>query len=177
MKCPEARDLALTQDLAGDQVEALRAHARECSACAAELEGYLLASGLKDAPLERPSPSFADGVMARIETLPAPGRSSTERIAAAASFLITVAGLAFVFSVAKSLLVRFLADGVRVGVPVGPLKEAVLKLVHVADICLTVVIELVKLGNANATATLCVAIAVACALAATLFAARSRELA
>ena len=175
MKCSEARELALTQDLTVDQVEALRAHVRECSACAAELEGYLFASGLGDAPLERPSPSFADAVMARIETLPAPRKQSTEYTLAAASFIATVAGLAVFFSAVREWFLDEWLGKAVFAFPVGLLKDAVVYVAEKSDLFVTVTVELLKTTYGTTSANLSMAGIVLFGLLIMLCAARPRE--
>lgn len=59
--------------LHGEELAGATAHVEECGRCAAELEGYrALFAALGSVPRFAPSPSFSEGVMARVRVGPAP---------------------------------------------------------------------------------------------------------
>jgi hypothetical protein len=175
MKCSDARELALRQRLNDEQVESLRVHARECKRCRAELEGALLALALRGEPLDSPSPSFNDAVMARIEKAPVTGRVSAEDVVTAISFCLGLAGIASVLYLAKEHLLRWWSAGISVELPLEQFREVIVGLARFGQICRAVAPEVYRGIYGHTAANLLTAVIVALALILALFVARRRE--
>jgi hypothetical protein len=173
MKCSEAKELALTQGLSTEQLEALRAHARDCATCRFELESAFLALVLRETPPESPPPTFADAVMARIETVRVQRRFSGEQILAAVFFLVAVCTLSFVLHRTQMGIFRESLNGIILNLPIGAIKETIIATVHVLSTVLAVLVEISKEARRQSAVNFLTAIVVACALIMVLVAGRS----
>lgn len=131
----------MRQELAPEQIEALRQHARGCERCARELEGALLARCLRDEPEEAPPAFFAGRVMAQIRTAPAPGAWTPEQKLAAVSFFACLTAMALGWSFVQTRLTAWWSGGWAGDVSIQPLKAILAKLFHHVDVAFKVVLE------------------------------------
>jgi len=179
LECSEARELMLTHRLSKDQLESLRVHARECSGCAAEVEGMLVTMRLEEGPLERPSSTFADTVMTRVETMPAPRASIIEHYVAAVACAATICGLAVTLPTIKKIFLDNLSVQVSTDVNVGMIKGAAIHLARVIDSLVAGGSEIVETIIVSMGVTIGISLVAAgvvgCGLAAVLYAPRLKN--
>ena len=175
MKCSEARKVMLTHGLSEKEIGALQAHARVCDKCAAEIESMLVALRLKGLPVEGPSPVFADDVMAKVETMPVPGRLTTEQLLAPIAFAATVFGLAALFSMVKKAFFDTLSVQMPFNISAAAVKGALLQAIGVVRTLGVHAEEFGKIMYGNAAANMLIAAVAACGLMVLLYMARPKN--
>ncbi len=175
MKCSEAQKLILTHGLAEEQIGGLQAHARECDKCATEIESMLVAVRLEGLPVEEPTRTFADDVMAKVETIPAPGRLTTEQLLAPIAFAATVLGLAALFSIVRKEFFDTLSVQVPFNISAAAVKGALLQAVGVAQTLGAHAEEFGEIVYGNATVNMLIAVVAACGLMVLLYTAKPKR--
>lgn len=175
MKCSEARKLILTHGLAEEQICGLQAHARECDKCAAEIESMLVAVRLEGIPVEGPTRTFADAVMAQVGTMSTPGRLTTEQLLAPIAFAATVLGLAALFSIVKRAFFDTLSVQVPFTISAAAVKGALLQTIGAAQTLGTHAEKFGQIMYGNATVNALIAAVAACGLTVLLYMAKPKK--
>ena len=175
MKCSEARKLMVAHGLSEKQIGGLQAHARECGKCAAEIQSMLVALRLEAIPVHGPSQPLADAVMARVETMPAPGRLTVEQLLAPIAFAAVVLGLAATVPMLKRVFLETLTVQVPFNLSAAAVKGMLLQIIGAAQSCIARVPELGETMYGNTPVNLLTAGIAACGLMVLLYTARRKK--